>query len=304
MEYSYLFWLGFLAFVAVAIAFDLLWFASKPQGPTTKESLYMSACWASAAMIFAALIYGYAGPNKAAEFITGYLVELSLSMDNVFVIAMVFSCLKTPQIYQHRVLFWGVTGAIVMRFILIWAGVEVIKHFQWIFYVFSAILIASAYKMVVVRHDTAGSEDSAILSLLERYLNVTKEYAGEQFFVRKNGKIMATPLLAALLLVEKADLIFAIDSIPAILSITQDIFIVFTSNIFAIIGLRSLYFLLANAIASFRYLRHGLALVLLYVGIKILFMMQGVHLPVALSLAIIIISLGVSIALSIMRKDK
>lgn len=293
------FWVGFLTFVFVALALDLGVFHRKPKALTFRESATMTGVWVMLASLFCTFIFYEAGSKYALEFLTGYVVELSLSMDNVFVIALIFSYFKIPQIYQHRVLFWGIMGAIVMRFIMITLGIKLIESFTWIFYAFGLLLIVSGIKIVITKDDH--DEDLAnnlIITFCRKHFRITKDLHEEKFWVKIDRKWYATPLFLVLLLVEKTDLIFAVDSIPAILAITQNPFIVFTSNIFAILGLRALYFMLANMIHKFAYLKYGLCGILVFIGVKMLIIPHGIKIPTPISLAVVLLFLGGSIAYS------
>ncbi len=301
MVFSVSLWVGFLLFISAALAFDLGILNKKAHAPTTQEAAGLTLGWFVTSMLFCMGIYQYAGAQLASEFLAGYLVELSLSVDNVFVIALIFTHFKVPLQYQHRVLFWGVLGAIVMRLVMIVMGVYIVQRFQFIFYIFGILLIFSAYKIITVNEQGVELEDSKIMHIIRRYFRITKTYHQDKFVIIEKGKRAITPLFIVLLLIEKADLIFAIDSIPAILAITQNTFIVFTSNILAILGLRSLYFLLAGIMDKFVYLRYGLGIILGYIGAKMLLMMQGYHLSLVLSLGVIIAALGISIAASLIK---
>ncbi len=269
-------WIGFNVFVLLMLALDLGVFHRNAHVVSFKEALTWSGIWIGLALVFNAGIWYYAGNQKALEFFTGYLIEKSLSVDNIFVFALLFGFFAVPAKYQHKVLFWGILSALVMRAIMIWAGAALITQFAWIIYVFGAFLIFTGIKMLVVRSDaTVDPEKNIIVRLFKRFVPMTRDYRGDRFTVVENGKRYATPLLLVLVLVEIADLVFAVDSIPAIFAVTKDPFLVYTSNVFAILGLRSLYFALAGIMHRFVYLKPGLALVLTFVGIK---MMLG-HTP-------------------------
>ncbi len=263
-------WIGFNVFVLFMLALDLGVFHRKAHVVTFKESMAWTAIWVTLALIFKIGIYNYMGPQKGHEFFTGYVIEKSLSVDNVFVFALLFSYFAVPALYQHKVLFWGILGALLMRAIMIFLGAALIERFTWIIYVFGAFLILTGIKMIVKRDEEMHPERNPLVRWFKKLMPVTNDYRGDKFFVRENGVRMATPLFVVLLLVEFSDLIFAVDSIPAIFAVTKDPFIVYTSNVFAILGLRSLYFVLAGAIQYFRYLKYGLAIVLAFVGVKML----------------------------------
>jgi tellurite resistance protein TerC len=263
-----LLWIGFNLFVLAMLALDLGVFHRKAHAVGMKEAATWSVVWISLALAFNVLIYLWRGPEVALQFFTGYLIEKSLSVDNIFVFVLIFSAFAVPAVYQHRVLFWGILGALVMRGALIAVGATLLKEFHWIIYLFGAFLIFTGVKMALHRHQEMHPERNPVVKLVRRIMPITDTYAGDHFWVRRAGKFMATPLLLVLMLVETTDLIFAVDSIPAIFAVTQDPFIVYTSNVFAILGLRSLYFLLAGVIDKFYYLKLGLAVVLTFVGVK------------------------------------
>ncbi|MCE2993253.1 MAG: TerC family protein [Alphaproteobacteria bacterium] len=300
MTFPLYFWIGFLIFLFTVIALDLGILDRKPKILSFKQASTLSGIWVLTASVFGTMIYYYAGRDKALEFFTGYVVELSLSMDNIFVFIMIFAYFKVPTLYQHRILFWGILGAIVMRLIMILGGVYLFSQFQWIFYVFGIILIISGIKIFFtdISSQEVTSVSNGLIRFLKRFVRVSDELDGHKFFSIRDNKVYATPLFVCLLLIEKADLIFAIDSIPAILAITQDTFIVFTSNMFAILGLRSLYFMLSSILDRFKYLKYGISMILIFIGIKMLSMMNGHHIPIEYSLLFILSVLFSSIALS------
>lgn len=304
MTFSIETWISFIVFILFSLAVDLGIFNKKDVKPTFKTATIMTLAWVALACIFAIMLYAYAGHSTALDFMTGYVVELSLSMDNVFVFVLIFRYFKVPAEYQHRVLFWGVLGAVIMRFFMIIFGVYLVQKFEWIFYIFGAFLIFSAYKLLISSHTTEEvTKESMIISWLKHHLKITKDFHGNKFMVSQNGKTMFTPLFLVLVLVEQTDLIFALDSIPAILAITQDPFVVFSSNVFAILGLRSLYFVLAKVIDRFVYLHYALAVILGFIGAKMIFAVSGFHIPTVISLMIIFSSLAIAIIASI-RKSK
>jgi len=272
-------WIGFFIFVALLLFLDLFVLNKEDHVPSTREALKWTAMWTAIGLGFSGFIYlaylnGWVDsrlpPEKAViAYLTGYLVELSLSMDNVFVIALIFAYFKVPAIYQHRVLFWGILGAIFFRLAMILAGVYLLEQFDWMFYVFGLLLLYSAFKMLGQSEDIHPS-DNPVIRFVKRIVPVTDDYHGHDFFVRIGGKRAATPLFIALVIVETTDVIFAVDSIPAILGITTDSFLVFSSNILAILGLRSLYFVLSSMIEKFIALKYSLALILAFVGMKMM----------------------------------
>lgn len=301
MSFPFSFWLAFIIFVIAALAVDLGLFNKKDKPISFGSALNMTIIWLLLASIFCSIIYFYSDRQKALEFITGYIVELSLSMDNVFVFTLIFTYFKIPRRYQHRVLYYGILGAILMRFVMITAGVYLVSHMNWIFYIFGAILIYSAFKIALSKenNDSVATGNTGFMEFIKKFIPVTNELHGQRFFVKINGKLWCTPLFIVLLIVEKTDLVFAIDSIPAILAISDDTFIIFTSNIFAILGLRSLYFLLADLMDRFTYLKYGIALILGFVGTKMLLNIGvGVHIPVQISLLFILSILSASILFS------
>jgi tellurite resistance protein TerC len=297
-------WAGFLAFVAAMLALDLGVFHRKAHAISLREAAVWSAVWIGLAGVFAAGVFWFGGPRLGMEFTTGYLIEKALSIDNIFVMVILFGAFGVPAHQQHRVLFWGIIGALVMRAIFIFAGTALIARFHWTVYVFGAFLVITGIRMLRSTGQQAHPEDSAAIRLTRRVLPVTTGQEGsERFFVRVDGRRMVTPLFLALVAVELTDLIFAVDSIPAILAISREPFIVFTSNIFAILGLRSLYFLLAGVVQKFRYLKVGLAGVLVFVGLKMM-LVDVVEIPVGLSLGVVALLIAASIGLSLLLPDR
>lgn len=262
------FWILFILFILLMLGIDLGIFHRKAHSVSFKESLLWTMVWMGLAMLFNALIYFWKGPDKALEFLTGYLIELSLSVDNLFVFILIFGYFHVASQYQHRILFWGILGALILRVIFIFAGAALLLKFHWMIYLFGGILILSGYKMFFQKDKKVDPEKNPVLRLFKRYFPVTNQSEGSKFFVKQNNKWFATPLFLVLLIVETTDVIFAIDSVPAILAITTDTFIVFTSNAFAILGLRSLFFALAGIINVFRFLHFGLATILIFIGLK------------------------------------
>ena len=263
-------WIGFNVFVLAMLALDLGVFHRKAHVVSIRESVVWTMIWIALAMVFNLGIAHYMGNTKALEFFTGYVIEKSLSVDNIFVIALLFSYFAVPAEHQHRVLFWGILGALIMRAAMIMLGAKLISEFTWIIYIFGAFLIITGIKMIVKREEEIHPEKNPVVQLFRRFVPVTSGFRGGKFFVRENGVRMATPLFVVLLMVEFTDLIFAVDSIPAIFAVSTDPFIVYTSNVFAILGLRSLYFALAGILDKFHYLKIGLGVVLSFVGVKML----------------------------------
>ena len=297
-------WIGFTLFILTMLSLDLGLFNRKAHTIRYREAWIWSGVWVTLAMLFAALVFHYLGSTRGLEFLTGYLIELSLSVDNLFVFLLIFSYFKVPSKFQHRVLFWGVMGALVMRLTMIFVGAALINRFQWIIYIFGAFLVYTGIKMF--RHDEIDiqPEQNPLIRFVTRFLPISRSYEEEKFFTIANGKRTGTLLLLVLMVVEVTDLIFAVDSIPAIFAITTNTFIVYTSNVFAILGLRSMYFLLAGVVEKFRYLRFGLAIVLTFIGIKMLVVAVGFHIPIWFSLVFVaIVLLGSVIASLLFASD-
>jgi tellurite resistance protein TerC len=293
----------FLLFVVAMLAIDLGVFHRTSHTVSIREAGTWTAVWITLAMLFAVGLWLRNGSEQALAFVTGYIIEYSLSMDNIFVFVLIFSFFAVPPAYQHRVLFWGILGALVMRGIMIGLGAALIDRFHWIIYVFGAFLVFTGIRMAFHQDEEVHPESNPVVKLFTRFVAVTPNYDEDRFFVRHAGKLLATPLFVVLIMVETTDLIFAVDSIPAIFAVTTDPFIVFTSNVFAILGLRSLYFILRGAVDKFHYLKIGLSAVLTFVGIK---MLAGYwyHLPVGISLAVIALLLGGSIVASLIRSRR
>lgn len=296
-------WVGFNAFVLLMLAIDLGVFHRHAHEVSIREAGIWTSVWVILSLMFAAGVYHFMGADAGLEFLTGYLIEKALSVDNIFVFVLIFTYFRVPSRYQHRVLFWGILGALVMRGSMIAAGAFLIRQFHWIMYVFGVFLIYSGIRMALHKEHEIEPEANPVLKLVRRFVRVTPHYTGQRFFVREtmNGRlrIAATPLFVVLVLVETTDLIFALDSIPAIFAVTQNTFLVYTSNIFAILGLRALYFLLAGVIEKFHFLNVGLSVVLSFVGLKML-LQDVVHIPIGLSLGIIGLLLAGSIAASLL----
>ncbi len=293
-------WIGFHVFILAMLALDLGVFHRKAHTISIKEALAWTIVWITLAMIFNAGVYFFSGPELALQFFTGYLIEESLSVDNIFVFVLLFTYFGVPAAYQHRVLFWGILGALVMRGMMIALGVVLLETFHWIVYLFGAFLIFTGVRMAFHKETEVHPERNPLLRLVRRIVPVTHDYERDRFLVRRAGQMLVTPLLLVLLMVETTDLIFALDSIPAVFAVTKNPFIVYTSNIFAILGLRSLYFVVANAMGKFHYLQLGLAVVLSFVGVKMV-LADIYHIPVGLSLAVIAMILAVAVVASIVR---
>lgn len=302
MDHTWM-WVGFNLFVVLMLVLDLGVFHRKNHAVTIKEALIWSGVWISLALLFNYVIYLFMGKELALQFLTGYVIEKSLSIDNLFVFIMIFGFFNIKPQYQHKVLFWGILGALFMRAAFIFAGVALIHQFTWIIYVFGAFLIFTGIKMLFEQEKELEPEKNILIKLFRKLVPVTETMHEDRFFVRQNARLMATPLLVVLVLIEISDLIFAVDSIPAILAISSDTFIVYTSNVFAILGLRSLYFALAGVVNYFRFLKFGLAAILSFVGIKML--VSGVyHIPIMLSLGIILGLIFTSILASVLIPAK
>jgi len=267
-----------------------------------REALAWSVVWIALAVIFAVVVFFWHGRTSALEFVTGYVIELSLSVDNLFVFLLIFRFFQVPAVHQHKVLFWGILGALIMRAVFIAAGVGLIQRFHWIIYVFGAFLVYSGIKLFFQEEAEIHPEKNPVLRLFRRFVPVTKDYEGDKFFVRRPG-LYATPLFVVLLVVETTDLLFAVDSIPAILAITRDAFIVYTSNVFAILGLRSMYFALSGMMEMFRYLHYGLSLVLVFVGAKML-LSHYLEIPTPVALAAVAGVLAISVIASVVNPKK
>jgi len=300
MEVNATFWIGFNLFVLLMLALDLGVFNRKAHVVSVKEALTWSGVWICLSLIFNGLIYHWFGKDKAVEFFTGYVIEKSLSVDNIFVFVLVFKYFQIPSIYQHKILFWGILGALVMRVIFIFAGVALIEKFHWTIYLFGVFLIYTGYKMFTEQDKQIEPEKNPVIKLFRKVMPITHDLKGDKFFVKENGRKYATPLFLVLILIETTDLIFAVDSIPAILAVTQDRFIVYTSNVFAILGLRSLYFALAHVIHRFIYLSTGLAVILVFVGLKMV-LVDVIKIPTYVSLIVIALVITASIVISLMK---
>ena len=293
-------WVGFNIFVLAMLALDLGVFHRKAHALSLKEASIWSVVWITLAMVFNAGLYLFAGPEPALQFFTGYLIEKSLSVDNIFIFVLLFTFFKVPAAYQHRVLYWGILGALIMRGTLIAVGVALIESFHWIIYLFGAFLIFTGIRMGFHKEIEVHPENDLLLKFIRRFVPVTENYEHDRFFVRRAGQVMVTPLLLVLLVIDTTDLIFAVDSIPAVFAVTRDPFLVYTSNIFAILGLRSLYFVLAGIMEKFYYLKLGLSVILTFVGVKMV-LADVFSLPTALSLVVIAVVLTIAIVASIVR---
>lgn len=299
MATSTILWGGFILLVVIMLAVDL-GMNRKSHRVSFKEALGWSILWVGLALAFNVGIYFVLGQQKALEFLTGYLIEKSLSVDNLFVFIMIFTVFGVRGELQARVLKWGILGALIMRVVFIFLGAELLERFQWLFYIFGAVLIYTASKMAFGASEEMDPDKNLMVRLARKVLPMTRKIRGDWFFTRRLGIWVASPLFMVLLVVESSDLVFALDSIPAIFAITLDPFIVLTSNVFAIMGLRALYFLLAEVMGMFAYLKYGISFILAFVGIKMILIMLGVHIPIAISLGVIVLSLVVAIGLSLL----
>ncbi len=293
-------WVGFNIFVLAMLALDLGVFHRKAHAVSLKEASIWSVLWITRARVFIGGLYLFAGPEPALQFFTGYLIEKSLSVDNIFIFVLLFTFFKVPAAYQHRVLYWGILGALIMRGTLIAVGVALIESFHWIIYLFGAFLIFTGIRMGFHKEIEVHPENDLLLKFIRRFVPVTENYEHDRFFVRRAGQVMVTPLLLVLLVIDTTDLIFAVDSIPAVFAVTRDPFLVYTSNIFAILGLRSLYFVFAGIMEKFYYLKLGLSVILTFVGVKMV-LADVFSLPTALSLVVIAVVLTIAIVASIVR---
>jgi tellurite resistance protein TerC len=303
MNESIILWGAFSVFVLGMLALDLGVFHRKSHAVSVKEALTWTAVWITLSMLFNLFVYYYFDKEKALEFFTAYLVEKSLSIDNIFVIIMIFSYFSVPASYQHKVLFWGILGALVMRVIFIFAGIELIHKFHWLIYLFGGFLVVTGIRMVYGEEKPMDPEKNPLVKLVRKIFPVTQSFEDDKFFIKRDQKIWATPLFIVVVLIEGTDLIFAVDSIPAIISISDDTFIVYTSNVFAILGLRSLYFALAGIEKYFTYLKYGLAAILVFVGVKMC-IGDFYKMPVEISLIIISFLLAISMIASVIVKKK
>jgi len=299
-------WAGFIFCVLIFLAFDLGVFHRGARLVKFKEALAWSALWFALAMFFSVAMIYWRGRGEAIQFTAGYLIELSLSLDNILVVALIFAWFRVPLEFQHRVLFWGILGALLMRGAMIAVGVALIHRFGWVLYVFGVFLVFAGARMFFARQETVQPGKNLVLRLAKKFFPFAPDFDGHKFFTRFNARRAITPLALVLLLVETTDLIFAVDSVPAVFSVTQKAFIVFTSNVFAVLGLRSMYFLLAGALGCFRYLKFGLSVLLVFIGVKMLIDPHGheqkwfqIEIPAEVSLLVIAAILLISITLSV-----
>ncbi|MCE2893874.1 MAG: TerC family protein [Flammeovirgaceae bacterium] len=298
-----LLWIAFNLFVLAMLALDLGVFHRKSHEVSIREALTWTCVWITLAMLFNLFVYYYFDRSKALEFFTGYIIEKSLSVDNIFVIILIFSYFKVPYAYQHKVLFWGILGALVMRVIFILTGVELIHRFHWLIYIFGGFLVFTGIRMLTSGDLKIDPEKNPLVKLARKVMPITPSFEGDRFFVKQEGKTWATPLFLVVILIETTDLIFAVDSIPAILAISDDSFIVYTSNVFAILGLRSLYFALAGIEKYFKYLKYGLSAILVFVGVKMC-VADLFKIPIEVSLIVIGFTLMIAMVSSRLFPEK
>lgn len=291
-------WIVFCAFISLMLWLDLAVFNRRSHTITVKESLGWTAFWVMLAMAFDVGVYYYLGQERALEFFTGYIIEQSLSVDNLFVILLIFGYFHVKKEFQHKVLFWGIFGALIMRMIMIIIGVELIENFHWLIYIFGGFLIFTGLRMVFGKEKELHPDQNPLVRVFKRFFPVTNEYHGDRFFVMQNAQRYATPLFIVVLVVEVTDLIFAVDSVPAVLAVSRNPFVVYTSNAFAILGLRSLFFALSHIMNLFHYIKYGLALVLTFIGTKMV-LMDTFKIPIGISLTVVASILVLSVVLSI-----
>jgi tellurite resistance protein TerC len=300
MQHQFLIWTLFNLFIVAMLALDLGVFHRKTHTIAIKEALLWTAFWIVLAMVFNVVLFFWQGYDQALRFFTGYLIEKSLSMDNLFVFLMIFSYFSVPGQYQHKVLFWGILGALVMRAVFIFTGVALISKFHWVIYLFGAFLVFTGIRMCKGGEKEVHPEKNPLLGLVRRFMPVTENFVGDRLFVRRDNRLFATPLFIVLVMIESTDVMFAVDSIPAILAVTTDPFIVYSSNVMAILGLRALYFALAGLMRLFRYLHYGLAAILVFVGCKML-ISDLVKIPIVIALAVIVVTLLLSVTVSVLK---
>jgi tellurite resistance protein TerC len=298
LEHSLTLWVVFNIFVVMMLIIDLMVFNRKPHEISIKESLIWTGIWITLAVIFGIGLYFYMSPQDSLDYFTGYLIEKSLSVDNIFVFLLIFTYFGVEPKYQHRVLFWGIFGALVFRLLFIFAGVALIEQYHWVIYIFGAFLIFTGVKLGLEKDKEIRPDKNPILLIIRRFIPITRHFHGQKFFIKRNGRIIATPMFVVLVVIETTDIVFALDSIPAIMAITRDTFIIYSANAFAILGLRALYFALAGVMRLFHYLHYGLAFILVYIGIKM--MLEGVYqIPTMFTLFVIIATLTLSVLLSV-----
>lgn len=298
MEHSLTLWIVFNAFIILMLIVDLYVFNRKPHTITIRESLTWTGVWIVLALIFGAGLYFFMGSGPALDYFTGYLIEKSLSVDNIFVFLLVFTYFGVPAQFQHKVLFWGIFGALVFRLIFIFIGVALIEQFHWVIYIFGAFLIITGIKLGLEKDKEIQPGKNPFLKLLRRFVPITSDFHGPDFFIKKRGRYIATPMVIVLIVIETTDIVFALDSIPAIMAITRDPFIIYSANAFAILGLRALYFALSGVMRLFHYLHYGLSFILVYIGVKMM-LEDLIEIPTLVTLGVILITLTLSVIFSI-----
>ena len=303
MSSQVIWWVAFAAITAGLLFLDMKVFHRKSSVITIKQSLLWTAFWIALALLFNLAIYLWKGSTPATEYLTCFLIEKSLSVDNLFVFLMVFSFFAVPATYQHKVLFWGIIGAIVLRLAFIETGATLLEHFDWVFYIFGAFLIIAALRMAFQKEKEIKPDKNPVLRVFRKFFGTTEDYEDDRFFVKRFGKYVATPLLITAIVIETVDLVFAMDSIPAAFSITRNIFVIYTSNILAILGLRSLYFALAGIMPLFHYLKYGLVIVLTFIGIKML-LANYYKIPTGTALGVVAFVLIIAVVASVIRNRK
>lgn len=299
MEHSLTLWIIFNAFILLMLIVDLKVFNRKPHEISIKESLIWTGIWIAMAVVFGIGIYFFMDPQSSLDYFTGYLIEKSLSVDNIFVFLLIFTYFGVDALYQHRVLFWGIFGALVFRFLFIIVGVALLEQFHWIIYVFGVFLIFTGIKLGLEKDKEIHPEKNPVLLLVRRFVPITKTIQGPHFFIKRGKRIIATPLFVVLIVIETTDIVFALDSIPAIMAITRDPFLIYSANAFAILGLRALYFALSGVMRLFHYLHYGLAFILTYIGVKML-LENVIHISTFFTLGLIIVTLTISVVFSIL----
>lgn len=303
MEHSLTLWVVFNLFIISMLIIDLTVFNREPEEISIRKALAWTGVWIVLAVIFGIGLYYYMDPESSLDFFTGYLIEKSLSVDNIFVFLLIFTYFGVDPKYQHRVLFWGIFGALIFRLIFILIGVALIEQFHWVIYIFGAFLIFTGIKLAFEKDKEINPHRNPVLKVVRRFVPVTKDFHGEKFFIKRNGKWIATPMFIVLVMIETTDIVFAFDSIPAIMAITRDTFIIYSANAFAILGLRALYFALSGVMRLFHYLHYGLALILVYVGTKMM-LEDLVEIPTLVTLSVIILTITFSILISIIYPKK
>lgn len=298
MEHSLTLWILFNVFILAMLIVDLKVFNRKPHEISIKESLVWTGIWITMAVIFGIGIYFFMGAQSSLDYFTGYLIEKSLSVDNIFVFLLIFTYFGVDSIYQHKVLFWGIFGALVFRLLFIMVGVALLEQFHWIIYIFGAFLVFTGIKLGLEKDKEIHPEKNPILKLVRRFIPITKNFHGPDFFIKRGSRIIATPMFVVLVVIETTDIVFALDSIPAIMAITRDTFLIYSCNAFAILGLRALYFALSGVMRLFHYLHYGLAFILVFIGIKML-IESFVHIPTLITLSVIVVTLTVSVIFSV-----